>query len=64
MTPTEYRKARKDLRLSQTRLAESLGVNRKTIERRESEAGRITPEMELAIQRLSELLVTGGAIIV
>lgn len=64
MIPQEYRERRKAMNLTQAQLARHLGVNVKTIERRESEDGRITHEMVMALQWLAQWLVTGGAIVV
>lgn len=53
MTPAEYKSLREKLGLTQAGLAACLGVTRKTVNSRETEAVRITEEAALAIRALS-----------
>ena len=53
MTGTEYKSLREKLGLTQAGLASRLGVTRKTVNARETEAVRITEEAALAIRSLS-----------
>lgn len=50
--------------LTQDELAAKLQITIRTVQRRESGETRVSAEAELAIQRLAELMVAGGAIIV
>lgn len=54
MTPTQYRRHREQLRLTQAELAAKLGVSRETINRRESGKKAITGEAEMAIRSLEK----------
>jgi DNA-binding XRE family transcriptional regulator len=53
MTGTEYKAIREKLGLTQAGLASRLGVTRKTVNSRETGAGRITEEAALAILSLT-----------
>lgn len=53
MTGTEYREQREAMRLTQTQLAERLGVSRRTIVRLETTADDIPRVDELAIKYLA-----------
>lgn len=53
MTGPEYKAIREKLGLTQAGLAARLGVTRKTVNARETEAVRITEEAALAIRALS-----------
>jgi DNA ligase-1 len=52
MLPTEYRAARIELEMTQSELAKALGVTRATVNRRETQEGRISTEAELALAAL------------
>ncbi len=52
MTPNTYKQYRKALGLTQTELAERLGVTRQCITLRETGRAPINKEAELAIERL------------
>jgi DNA-binding XRE family transcriptional regulator len=53
MTPTQYRRIRRQLGLTQAALAERLGVTRKTIIQREGK-GPVTSEAALALQSITQ----------
>lgn len=52
MSPTDYKKHREQLGLTQAGLASRLGVTRETVVRRERGESRITEEAALAILQL------------
>jgi DNA-binding XRE family transcriptional regulator len=54
MTPEQYRIARKHLGLTQGRLADILGVTRKTVNSREAGSAPITAESAIAINALAK----------
>lgn len=54
MTPEQYRAARKHLGLTQAKLADILGVTRKTICSREAGSAPITAESVIAINCLTK----------
>ena len=54
MTPEQYKTARKNLGLTQAKLADILGVTRKTICSRENGSAPITAESVIAINCLTK----------